>query len=182
MLPKADAEEGGWVCKGARKGKGKGKQRDSIGRLTDLPENWWRPVKNDPSGYQMITETYVLGQAVRTLLDTGASVNAVTEELLVGIINRAKKMGLKSTDPDYPIVQLERWQRKESVAGVARDSPVRLVGAVVLRVRFASEPSKKDLEVLMRFKIFSMGSCDWHGFILSGRTLDVQENGGLGCA
>ena len=90
----------------------------------------------------MITETHVLGQAMRTLLDTSASVNAVTEELLVGIINRAKKLGLKSTDPDYPIVQLERWQTKESVAGVARDSPVRLVGAVVLKVRFASEPSK----------------------------------------
>ena len=35
--------------------------------------------------------------------------------------------------------------------------------------------------MLLRFNIFSKGSCDWHGFILGGRALDVQENDPRDC-
>jgi ribosomal protein L40E len=34
--------------------------------------------------------------------------------------------------------------------------------------------------VPIRFKIFGAGTCDWHGFILGGRTLDAAAKGGLG--
>ena len=57
---------------------------------------------------------------------------------------------------------------------------MKLVGAVVMRVILEADPVKEGPQVLLRFKIFSKGSCDWHGLILGGRALDVQENGGLG--
>ena len=34
--------------------------------------------------------------------------------------------------------------------------------------------------VPIRCKIFKGGTCEWHGLILGGRTLDVQSRGGLG--
>ena len=79
------------AAKGQRptKGKGKNKEKRRISQLNDLPENWWTPVNNDPGGYQMITETTLLGEKVLTLLDSGAGVNAVTKELVVGVTNQA---------------------------------------------------------------------------------------------
>ena len=75
---------------------------------------------------------------------------------------------------------MEKWARKEKVSGVAKDTPVYLVGAVVLKVRLGNAKQKAAPEVPIRFKIFSAGTCDWHGFILGGRTLDATGRGGLG--
>ena len=52
-------------------------------------------------------------------------------------------MGLSAADPKYPIVQLECWEAKEAVAGVAKDRPVKLVGAVVMRVTLEADPVKE---------------------------------------
>ena len=145
--------------------------------------NWWTTVRNDPGGYQLITETLVFAIPVPTLLDTGAAVNAITEEMLVEIINSALQEGVKAQDPEYPVVQLERWQEKECVAGVAKDRPVKLISAVVLRVVLGTvgmAKARQGPQVLLRFKIFSKGACDWHGLIIGGRALDVPERGGLG--
>eukprot|EP00969_Alexandrium_andersonii_P140296 6206575-Alexandrium_andersonii.AAC.1 len=78
----------------------------------------------------------MLGRKVVTLLDTGAAVNAVSEELIVGCINRAQENGLSASDPRYPIVQLERHSEAEAVAGIARGRAAQVIGAVALRVRF----------------------------------------------
>ena len=167
-------------CKpGKEKVREKG-ERHGIQELKDLPVNWWTTVRNDPGGYQLITETLVFGIPVPTLLDTGAAVNTITEEMLVEIINSALQDGVKAQDPEYPVVQLERWQEKECVAGVAKDRPVKLIGAVVLRVVLGTAKARQGPQVLLRFKIFSKGACDWHGLIIGGRALDVPERGGLG--
>eukprot|EP00969_Alexandrium_andersonii_P058509 2578586-Alexandrium_andersonii.AAC.1 len=61
-----------------------------------------------------------MGRKVVTLLGTGAAVNAATEELIAGCINRAREYGLDPKDPAYPIMQLERYSESEAVTGIAR--------------------------------------------------------------
>ena len=51
---------------------------------------------NDAGGYQYVTRGHVLGSSVMMLLDTGAAVNSVTEELVVGMINKALNMGIRA--------------------------------------------------------------------------------------
>eukprot|EP00969_Alexandrium_andersonii_P122078 5396995-Alexandrium_andersonii.AAC.1 len=76
-----------------------------------------------------------MGRMVVALLDSGAAVNAVKEELAVGCINRARGYGLGPKGPKgpaYPIVQLERHSENEAVTGIARGHAVQVTGAVVL--------------------------------------------------
>eukprot|EP00969_Alexandrium_andersonii_P132960 5879834-Alexandrium_andersonii.AAC.1 len=61
-----------------------------------------------------------MGRKVVTLLDGGAAVNAVTEELIVGCINCAKDHGLSPKDPAYLIAQLERYSENEAATGIAK--------------------------------------------------------------
>eukprot|EP00969_Alexandrium_andersonii_P263263 11637234-Alexandrium_andersonii.AAC.1 len=68
-----------------------------------LPERWWTPAERDQGGYQLLAHAWVMGRKVVTLLDSGAAVNAVTEELIVGCISRARDYGLDPKDPAYPI-------------------------------------------------------------------------------
>eukprot|EP00969_Alexandrium_andersonii_P163830 7240903-Alexandrium_andersonii.AAC.1 len=68
----------------------------------------------------MLTHTWLMGRKVVTLLNGGAAVNAVTEELIVGCIDCAKDYGLSPKDPAYPVVQLERYSENEAVTGIAK--------------------------------------------------------------
>ena len=118
------------------------------------------------------------------MLDGCAGSNHVTEELVCGMLNKAKEMGLKPDDPKFPVVQMERWVHAEAVHGIAAASPVPLKGAVVMRVTllegFTPEDCKPSHEILVRAKISAKGRSDWHGLILGGRSLDCQSRGGLG--
>ena len=102
--------------------------------LGDLPRNWWVRVPNEVTGYQMVTQVTLFDKPVTTLLDYGAAVNAVTEEIIVGMINEAAARGVKPTDRNYPLVQLEQTAEPESVAGIAKGRAVQISGNVVLRV------------------------------------------------
>ena len=102
----------------------------------------------------------------------------MTEELVCGMLNKAKEMGLKPDDPKFPVVQMERWVHAEAVDGIAASSPVPLKGAVVMRVTllegFTPEDCKPSHEILVRAKISAKGRSDWHGLILGGRSLDCR--------
>ena len=122
----------------------------------------------------------VLGRRLRTLLDGCAGVNSIAEETVVGMINAAREKGIKADAPEFPIVQLERWDRKEEVTGVAAGAVVQVVGAVVLRVQLILVSKQPGPSLLVRAKIFSSGSSEFKGLILGGRALDCEANGGLG--
>ena len=68
------------------------------------------------------------------MLDGCAGANHVTEELLVGMLNRAAELGIGTEDPRFPVVKLEKWVHPEFVHGIASGAPVPLKGAAVLRV------------------------------------------------
>ena len=89
------------------------------------------------------------------LLDTGASTNAVPEEILVALINHAFAKGLRPQDPDWP-VSLERWRGTETVTGVARGQDLEIIGAAVLPVGFTGFDGRTVVQ-LSRFKIFAKG-------------------------
>ena len=101
--------------------------------LDELPGDWWSLAENEPGGYQYRTVVQVLGRRVECMLDGCAGANHVTEELLVGMLNRAAELGIGTEDPRFPVVKLEKWVHPEFVHGIASGAPVPLKGAAVLR-------------------------------------------------
>ena len=122
----------------------------------------------------------IMGVPVRTLLDGCAGVNSIPEEAVIGALNLAKQQGLKASDPLFPIVQLERWKRKEVITGVRKDAVIRIIGAAVLRIHLTTIAGKPGPQILVRAKIFEAGASEFPGLILGGRALDCVENSGLG--
>ena len=115
-----------------------------------------------------------------TLLDTCAGTNSVTEEVVVGIRNKALSDGISPSSPNYPIVQLEKWPHDEVINGVASGKPVPLLGGVVLRIMFREVGKETGPTIEARFKICRNGTSDFHGLILGARALDHVRRGGLG--
>ena len=62
----------------------------NISRLEELPESIWEEVKEPKPGYNYRTEVSVGGLCVTALLDTGATTNAIAEEVVVSILNRER--------------------------------------------------------------------------------------------
>ena len=147
-------------------------------RLGQLPDRRWTDVDSYPGGYQMLLEPYLLGRRVVTLLDYGAAVSAVTEELVCGCITYASARGLVAGQEGYPIERLERYPAEEEVIGIAKKHPIKIIGAAVMKVTLGNLPKSRTVPI--RFKIFANGTSSWHGFILGARTLDVESRGGLG--
>ena len=63
----------------------------------------------------------------------GAGASHITEELVVGMMNRAAELGIGTEDPGFPVVRLEKWVHPEFVHGIAARAPVPLKRAAVLR-------------------------------------------------
>ena len=120
---------------------------------------------NPPPRYNYRTVTEIAGYPVETLLDGGASVSSVTEELVVGAINLARKRGIHPRDENFPIAQFERWPVRETVTGIARGAIVELIGAAVLRVKMLELGKTTGPTVLVRCKVFAKGTSDWHGLM-----------------
>ncbi|CAJ1448521.1 unnamed protein product [Effrenium voratum] len=155
-----------------------------IADLDDLPKDWWEVVQNESGGYQYRTVVKILGKQVECMLDGGAGANHITEELVVSMVEHARKKGVKPDSKDYPILRFEKWVFPEFVHGIASGKPVPLKGSVVLRARLQEGPtpeaSKDGPELYIRCKIAAKGCSDWHGIILGGRALDCEARGGLG--
>ena len=155
-----------------------------IAELDDLPKDWWEVVQNESGGYQYRTVVKILGKQVECMLDGGAGANHITEELVVSMVEHARKKGVQPDSKDYPILRFEKWVFPEFVHGIASGKPVPLKGSVVLRARLQEGPtpeaSKDGPELFIRCKIAAKGCSDWHGIILGGRALDCEARGGLG--
>ena len=70
------------------------------------------------------------------LLDTGAAVNSVMEEILVGMSNQAGRRGLRADHEGLPVVQVPEWPFPEQVCGVAANVPIKPLGAALSRPRW----------------------------------------------
>ena len=72
----------------------------------------------------------------------------MTEELLVGMLNRAAELGIGTEDPRFPVVKLEKWVHPEFVHGIASGAPVPLKGAAVLRVTLLEGKTPEEARAL----------------------------------
>ena len=87
------------------------------------------------------------------MLDGGSGVNSTTEELVVQLLNENRKAGIALNDKRHPIKQLERWEHREALRGVAGGANVKLVGAVVVAVKMIEIGRNDGPVVDIRFKI-----------------------------
>ena len=155
--------------------------------LDELPGDWWSLAENEPGGYQYRTVVQVLGKRVECMLDGCAGANHVTEELLVGMLNRAAELGI-GTDRGPPVSSREAG--KVGPSRVRSRHSLRRAGAFKGRGRPPGHPSAREgktpeearagPEIFVRCKIAARGSSDWRGLILGGRALDCASRMGLG--
>ena len=122
----------------------------------------------------------MIDRAVETMLDTGAACNTIPEELVIGMIRRAAKLGIPQGSDEYPVVALEKWKIPEHVEGVAAGKRVDLLGSVVFRAEMGYTHDRWPVRELIRCKIFAAGTASFMGIILGGRTLDAVSQGGMG--
>jgi len=138
--------------------------------LAQLHPDDWEEVEKPVAGYNFRAEVRVGSTKLITLLDTGASTNAIPEELVVALINQAYEDRNTPGFKEWP-VKLERWKGPESVTGVARGQDLTIVGAVVLPVVFTGVDNRSMMQKL-RFKIFGKGCSGWMGLIIGGPSLE----------
>ena len=88
---------------GKAKGKVKGKPKETEGklrRIQDLPAEWWLKADNGQQGCNYRTEVRIAKVPVVALLGGGSGINSVTEEMLVGMLNKSWADGI-STDSKH---------------------------------------------------------------------------------
>ena len=146
-----------------------------VERLTDLPQEAWRQVQKPTDGYNFQLEVSVLGLTYTAVLDTGASTNAVPEELVLSLINAAHEQGLSPQSRDWPVA-LEWWNNGERLTGLARGHDLEIIGAAVVPVTFLGGHGRQKVKRL-RFKILKRGCSSWMGFIIGGPCLEPEPLG-----
>ena len=94
----------------------------------------------------------------------------------------AVKQGIDPSGPRFPVQQLERWPEPEVILGIAKHAEVQIVGSAVMRVEFppVGQPDTPGPVVLLRAKIFALGTSAWHGIIIGAPALESTASGGLG--
>ena len=117
----------------------------------------------------------VNGTPYTSLLDTGASTNAVPEELVLNIINAAFEKGMNPGSKDWPVA-LECWSGGERVTGVAKGHDLEIIGAALIPITFTGVVGRAKTKRL-RFKVFGKGCSSWMGFIIGGPTLEPEPLG-----
>ena len=60
-----------------------------LSRIAELPSEWWKHADNGQQGCNYRTVVTIGKLPVTALLDGGSGINSVTEEMLVGIMNKA---------------------------------------------------------------------------------------------
>ena len=151
-----------------------------VDKLSDLPENMWTQVPNAPSGTQFYTQARIGNTTYPVMLDGGSSVNSITEDLVLEILNNEHSNKIPTNDKRHPIKGLEKWRFDESIRGVAASKSVQLLGAVIINLDFYDLVSEKYYQAPVRFKITASGATDWVQIIMGAAAIDCVELGGLG--
>ena len=115
----------------------------------------WDEIAKPSVGYNYRIEVSVDDKVYTALLDTGASTNAVPEELVVCLINQATKKGFRPQDKEWLVI-LERRKGSEAVSGVARGQDLEIIGSAVTPVGFKGLDKKTVIQNI-RFNICSEG-------------------------
>ena len=91
-------------------------------------------------GYAFRTRISVAGTSVEALLDGGAVLSLLMEELLVEMVNGAIVSGLTPESEDWPIAGLEQWG-KDLSAHLVYGLGVGAASSVLARSSRVAEPA-----------------------------------------
>ena len=163
-----------------------------VKRMDSLPADWYESLKQArPAGYAAQTRLFFGGLLVPALLDYGATVSAIPEEVACVIIqdtlDKLEAGTLTMDSPLYPISRLESYEEQWDLSGVAKDVKKKLTIAhgIVLRAEFVpingvtgfNEPNADHPTKDIYFKILPSGTCGMEGVLLGYPTLDVAPYG-----
>ena len=96
--------------------------RKSIQTLEELPRHVWPTVPNAAPGFQFHTQVSIGKAILACMLDGGSSINSITEDLLVQILNECRIAGIRLGDPRHPARKLEEWLKEDRVTGIADET------------------------------------------------------------
>ena len=108
-------------------------------------------------------------------MDGGAATNAVSEELVLMIMNFERENQVPADQS--AIVSFEKWSNTDDEANGVSKGGLQIRGAVIFRVGFQGIGCSKRVERLFRFKILRKGCSTWPGLILGGPSLDPAPVG-----
>mgnify|MGYP003319152465 CR=1 FL=1 len=115
--------------------------------------------------------------AVTTLLDYGATCNAMPEEVAMSILSHAVQTFSDFDDPQYPIVRMHKYRSPRRMDGVAAGKPLEIRYALVLRAEFVGVGKTEGPYRDLYFKILPKGSCSISGCLVGFPVLDVRPYG-----
>ena len=88
-------------------------------------------------GYPALTSVSIAGVPLPALIDSGASVSAIPEEIVLTLMEISGKSGIPKDSERYPIAQIDTYDQGQGLMGI--DSSVKAMTAryaVVLLVEF----------------------------------------------
>ena len=105
--------------------------------LKDIPEEEFviQGVPRPP-GYCAQTVLHFGRMGVTTLLDYGATCNAMPEEVTMSIISHALETYDDGNPPQYPVCRMHKYRAIRTMDGVAAGKPLEIRYGLVLRAEF----------------------------------------------
>lgn len=152
-------------------------------RLSEVPSDWIHHKKRaQPVGYAALTWVSVGGYPVEALLDSGASVSAISEEILLVILDLTKSTTLSQSDPRYPFQGLEKYEQGSPLIGIDTSGAVMQTEyGVTLAIEFipkiGSKGDGKNRVENMYFKVLPKGVSDFKGLFFGFPALDYESHG-----
>ena len=134
-----------------------------------------------PPGYSTQTILRFGGLDVPALLDSGATVSALPEEVAATIIAHALDQvdaGVYAMDSEkYPVVGIQRFVTQPRIDGVATGAPITVKHSIVLRADFVPARATEGPTKALYFQVFPKRSCQVPGVIIGFPALDCEPHG-----
>ena len=138
--------------------------------------------KSCPVGYASLTYANIGGMRVDVLLDSGASVSAIPEELLLVLIEMQRRDPMHIQDPRYPLIGIQWYETPQALVGIDTSaSEMQTTYGVELALEFiphtGSRGDGKNTVVPIYFKVLPAGTSSFKGVYLGCPILDNQPHG-----
>jgi len=148
-----------------------------------LPEDWFEVRhKSCPVGYAALTMVGIGGALTFSLLDSGASVCAIPEEILILIIEHARVNNIEPDSPKYPIRSVQRYQELQSLVGIdTSKNDVKTEFGVYITIEFVPHTGSRGEGLnevrTIYFKVLPAGCSSFKGLFFGLPVLDAVSCG-----
>ena len=112
-----------------------------------------------PPGYCAQTRLRFGEVDVTSLLDYGATCNAMPEEIALAIISQGLKSYTDHAHRDYPVVSLHSYRSTREMDGVVAGKPLVIKYGIVLRAQFVGVGAETGPTRDLYFNVLPKGTC-----------------------